>query len=100
MPKQFFLHMGDDHRATKNKLQEATRTLFYKKFNHTLTEDLEGTVEKMKAAVDEMSSQFPRCKRLGHCYFERRGRNGKGQCFYVSGLFNVSIFQVKEVDDA
>lgn len=96
---QFFLLMTNDHRSTKNKLEEQVRKRVRDTFNKALITDIKEVCRHLDSIIESENANHKRCKPLEGVFWERLRLDGySNDTYYVHGLFNLVFYQVKEVN--
>jgi len=102
---KYFSRITADHWTAKNKLEAAAHLLAYEMDRKLIPDsDVKEFLELFQHEMNKLCQSFPRCKPLhfswhvGYSFTEHDGRNKKWNelWIYYDGVFNMSLFEVKE----
>lgn len=96
---QYFLHITNDHRVSKNKLEDEVRKYIREKYDHTLTGSRNEAISLIRNVVEVCNGKFPRCKALTHYFQDKRDIPGSNAYVGIPGLMTVNFYEVKEVSN-
>lgn len=95
MGKQYFLHVTNDHRVTKNQLEKELKKHLITTYNHTLTEDLKQTAAYILDDANRANKKFPRCKPLHAWFQQKRDFPGSSDEIHIAGLLCINFYEVQ-----